>query len=463
MTWLEVAALPLRWLCLGDTGRSLTAGPAGSWAALVGGVTAAATGGGSTTTSATVEPAAKALEVRTKTGVHKLSAALIPGPTDDPQLQPPASRHPERFAPFHVAAMFLRVAAPESSCKKMQGAMRRFRAALNWWGIELAAVTAITVMAFVALRCAPPVNVDLPAVLNTLVLPVTAIGDVDALRRAAKLGVGGLGGLLRALDHPAVHQLGRAIGARIPRIRTTKKPLLWVEIEKFVREALATKLQTRIRDACAVVLGFVFGLRASEITSLLESDLQWVKSVAGQDAIQLTLRTTKTRRSVFATHQAFTRTSAHPLLLEAFAALDDAGYHFAQGGPLFFRTTGSTREALGRDWLSKLVASVAKDVTPHSLRVGMATELRAAGASLEEIMAAGRWSSTAALLYVLSSIDNEILIYNRLGGGNLRWSVDGNLSAGADLRPDPDAVRDWAERAAQTPEEIDDDDDGDRD
>ena len=60
------------------------------------------------------------------------------------------------------------------------------------------------------------------------------------------------------------------------------------------------------------------------------------------------------------------------------------------------------------------------------MRVGTATELHAAGVSIGGIMALGRWTSAAAVIYVLGCLDTTIEASSRLGSAGVHF-VRGDL------------------------------------
>jgi len=119
-------------------------------------------------------------------------------------------------------------------------------------------------------------------------------------------------------------------------------------------------------------------------------------------------------------------TCAHPVLMEAWAASEDR-FDYDQVAPVFHRLTGSTRDPLSRRWFADVIAKASPLTTPHSARVGLATELWAAGVGVDDIMAVGRWSSLAALMYVIGVLEDQVKATDRVGtSGALRY-VDGDL------------------------------------
>jgi integrase len=334
------------------------------------------------------------------------------------RLVTPPCRFPERLAPLVEVASFFRCRMPASSSRKVKGSLRRWTTALQWWGLD--EVSDVAVCAFVVLRCCPPLGVPLPDFAKHPVTPPTAANDVDALRRAARLNIGGAGVWREALESPRVSELLRALGARVKRLRTAKRPLLLREAEASLEEAIKSKDRVKIRDAFALVLALSFGLRCSELINLNDDDYAFV-----EDVVTLTIRSAKTRATVFTHHDPYRVSSASTLLLRAHKAYAKA-VGSRKGCPLFRRLTGCTPDRLSKDWFRKVVKNASPECSPHSCRVGFATELRSAGASMASIMSLGRWSSAAALLYVLSVQDDHVRTSKRLGPSGLML-VDGVL------------------------------------
>lgn len=391
---------------------------------------AAAAVSAATTTGLRCTHTAATMSLRTKAGVKTVPAGLLPSVPDD---WPSLCGHPDRFRAFATAASALRVRIPESSTAKLQGAVRRFKEMLFWWGIPETAVTPLVVTAFIVARCCPPVDAELPKEMATPVLPTTAAGDIDAIRRAARLKVLGAERWTAAVDDDGVSQLLRAVGARVKRLTTVKKPLLFRQVREAWDKAEADGSAVAVRDGFALVVAFVFALRVSELVGLREEDLDLVDVCDENDALRITIRQSKTRQSLFGLHEPWTSTSAHPLLMRAFGVFEKAGCLF-RGEPLLCRLSGSTRDPLSRDWFAHVMKAAAPECVPHSARVGCATELYAAGATIEEIMVAGRWTSPAALLYVIGTLDAQVRTTALLGAANLRAGAAG-LRSGASAGP----------------------------
>jgi hypothetical protein len=175
--------------------------------------------------------------------------------------------------------------------------------------------------------------------------------------------------------------------------------------------------------------------------------------------VQVTFRQTKTRQSTFATHEPFVVTCAHTLVVEGLKAFDDV-VEFMPRAPIF-RVAHQDPKPMSREWLAAVVRRAAPDATPHSCRVGCATELWAAGASIDEIMAVGRWTSVAATLYVLGSMQDQVRATDKLGDGSLLYTTAGLQKSCAmfgqrDLLPTASTAA-WARVRAVQPADSSDD------
>ena len=353
--------------------------------------------------------------LRTKGGDHTLAPRPIHGPS---LAVPDSCTRPSAIQPFLAAASLLLVPIAASAAK-VKGTCARFMRALAFFGVSLAAVTGPVIAAYVVLRCAPPVDAELPDGWS-LVSPVTAAGDIDTLRRAARLGLEGMAAISSALLDPIVSALLIAIGGRVKRLKTAKPPLLYSEVAAAFARAKAKPTAIAVRDAFALVIGFHFAMRASEILSLRGDDLR----VVDGDAIQLRFANVKNRRTVFSSHDPFVVTAGGPLLIEAYTLFNEK-VGFRDDLFIFHQLRGSTEHPLSRDWLAGGVRAAAPNRTPHSLRVGAATELYASGVPLATIMAIGRWTSTAACLYVLGTLEDTVEATRSMGSAGVRITSDG--------------------------------------
>lgn len=418
--------------------------------------------GATGTVTASAAGASAPVHVATTTGAHTITPTL----RRDGDLLLPPCRDPTVIQPFADVASAALIAVPATSAAKISGAARRFKEVMTVLGIT--GITFVAVLIYIVARCCPPPDSPRPPCCASPVLPTTVAGDVDALRRGADLGVEGLAAFGDALRHAAVSALLRAIGARVKRLKTSKVPLLYQEVAAFWRSCRAKRTAVAARDGFAVVVGFFFGMRVSELLALGSDDVSYVtiSSDGGtRGAMRIVFRQTKTRRSLFISHDPFAVTCGHDLLMEAWAFFEE--YHdFHPGAPVFHRTPGprGTRDKLSRDWFANLVAAAAPKATPHSCRVGLATEMWAAGRSIEEVMSVGRWSSVAALLYVVGALEDQVKATDAIGSaGALRMS-NGDLrkagmTPGAGLRGPggPSACsKAWNRIAARVPEPDDD-------
>lgn len=344
-----------------------------------------------------------------------------------------------RLEPLLMVARIVAVAMPASSAAGIRSACRRWSSALEFWGIPRTEVDEQCVLAYVVARCCPPVGAVLPPQFGRPVLPQSVAAEVGLLRRAAALDVEEMGPCAAALTHPSVSHLLRQLGAGVRRLKTAKRPLLLREVRAFweARRAeggggangsgssghAAHARWCGVRDGFALVFGFFFACRVSEVIGMKSEDIREVVLEGGRRALRLTFRSVKNRRTLLDSHEPFTVTCANPLLLDAFA-LFRAVVGLAPSSNLFRRESGPS-QSLSREWFAAVVSAAAPGATPHSCRVGMATELWAAGAGVDDIMAVGRWTSAAALLYVLSPVQQQVEATDRLGEGGLVYTPEG--------------------------------------
>ena len=246
------------------------------------------------------------------------------------------------------------------------------------------------------------------------------------------MGVQGMEGSLAALSDHKVLALQRAIGGRARRITTSKRPLLFHEVEaRWLRTEKQYKQRgaagsdiasfTDVRDAFAVVLAFAAATRVSELLNLRGEHLQ----IDEDDVLLVTFVSVKNRRTLFSTHQPFRVALRLPLLTRAFDLFNKV-CGFADGVYIFHRANGSSRDKLSRDWFDKIIKSINPACSPHSVRVGAATEMWAAGVPITGIMALGRWTSAAAVIYVIGCLDVTIEASSRIGSANVQF-VRGEL------------------------------------
>ena len=170
--------------------------------------------------------------VDTAQGVRSITTSL----NTAPRFAPPAGAAIDRISPLLQVANAINASVPDSSAAKIRTAVALWQATLKWFEVPRDAITAAVPVALLVARCCPPVGLELPSFLQRRVLPVTAAADIDAMRRAALIGVHGMEGSLAALSDHKVLALQRAIGGRARRITTSKRPLLYHEIEAMWNE-----------------------------------------------------------------------------------------------------------------------------------------------------------------------------------------------------------------------------------
>ena len=139
--------------------------------------------------------------------------------------------------------------------------------------------------------------------------------------------------------------------------------------------------RAQVDRAIAGVL-FHAGLRRSEAAELRWGDVEPAASIPG--ALTIRVRTSKTNRDGEATDVRLAKNGA----AAALTALRPAN---AAPEALVFR--GLNGQSIGRRFAAAANAAGVEGVTAHSGRVGLASELTAAGASTTETMLAGGWKT----------------------------------------------------------------------
>ena len=337
----------------------------------------------------------------------------------------PSCSRPDRLAPLLLAAQCVAGALPISSSRKMNGALRLWRSALLYFGVKDEDVCAGVVIGLLILRCAPPA--DPPPFAKRPVLPSTAAADIDILRRAARECIDGMEIFLAPLSHERVLRLQRSIGGRVAHIKTNKRPFLWATLMSAVNNTVKDPTYENVRSTFALTLGFFFATRGAELLSFEGQDI----NMSDNGDILVTFRHVKTRQSLFGLHRPFVIAGRAPVLTRMFD-LFNATIGFNDGLPLFHKWSKGKHpvaSSLSRDWLSHAVRRWDPLCSPHSLRVGCATEAWAAGIPLPQIQALGRWDSVAALLYILGSLDETAAATSLLGKGELFMTKDGIRSS----------------------------------
>ncbi len=355
--------------------------------------------------------ASVATALRTKTGEVNMQQPKL----QYASIAAPAGSRTDRLQPLLDVAALLMHVLPKTSEDKIHGAIGRYRRSLTYWG--LTGPTEEATLAYVIARCCPPVGVPVPKDCETPVAPSTVAADVDALARACELAVEGMAvDDSAAFKGPRVRALMKSIGARMKRTQTSKRALLYKEVLAAWEKAEADGSPVAIRDAFAIVMAFFFGMRISELLALQPDDVDAIPLGGQETGMRVTFRQCKNRRSLLVQHQPFHVACAHPLLMRAWTTFEDC-IEYYDDTPVFHRLSGATRDGLSRTWFDNVVKAAAPGTSPHSARVGLATELWAAGSGIDQIMAAGRWTSVAAVLYIIGSLDDQVKATRQIGEG----------------------------------------------
>ena len=153
--------------------------------------------------------------------------------------------------------------------------------------------------------------------------------------------------------------------------------------------------RAQIDRAIAGVL-FHAGLRRSEAADLRWGDVEPAASIPG--ALTIRVRTSKTNRDGEATDVRLAKNGAAAALI----ALRPAN---ASSEALVFR--GLNGQSIGRRFAAAANAAGVEGVTAHSGRVGLASELTAAGASTTETMLAGGWKTARMVAHYSAGASAE--------------------------------------------------------
>jgi hypothetical protein len=308
---------------------------------------------------------------------------------------------------------------PDTSALALNRAVALFLSFVDWIGVGPAVNV---VIAFIVARCAPPVDLDLPPGFTNPVLPTTAVANVDCLRRAARKCLPRMSVWLEALEAGPVVNFCTEIGGRVKRLKSQKKPFLFVMVEKAWKMWGHGSLPER-RDATAIVVGFFYGCRASELAAMRRGDVE----VLHTGVVRVVFKARKNRRTVLGTHDPQIICAQHHLLTTALrtwlARLDGLGATALT--PLFPAMRGlRMNTALDAATFRSMVRKVDPQCVAHSLRAGMATEAWAAGVPLESIMALGGWTSPVATMYIIGSVEETVAASSRLGSAGMRYEAD---------------------------------------
>ena len=215
--------------------------------------------------------------------------------------------------------------------------------------------------------------------------PATLSQAVAALRQAAK-----------AAGRP--DPFGRDAAATMKGIRRKHSDrgkgqvagVRWRELERAATLATADASLTGLRDAAILRLGSDALLRVSELAAVAVEDVKGERDGSGR----LTVRRSKTDQEA----KGVVLYVGQPTLAAVNAWKRAAK---VTAGPLFRRVRGRTVSAEGitastvrRAIVARSArAGIAGRISGHSLRVGSAQDLAAAGAGLVELQNAGRWQS----------------------------------------------------------------------
>ena len=148
-------------------------------------------------------------------------------------------------------------------------------------------------------------------------------------------------------------------------------------------ETAATAAERAQVDRAIAGVLFHAGLRRSEAAALQWGDVESAASIPG--ALTIRVRTSKTNRDGEATDIRLVKNGAA-------AALTALRPDNVSPSALVFR--GLNGHSIGRRFAAAAKAAGVEGVTAHSGRVGLASELTAAGASTTETMLAGGWKTS---------------------------------------------------------------------
>lgn len=351
----------------------------------------------------------RVVRLRTGHGPDQVIAAAV-APVAVPADAPAAA------LPWFRAVATILASAPPEAARGMERAHRLFGDWVRWLGVPWERVDQWVVCSFLLARCAPVAGEALPPGFSKPVSPRTAAGDLTLLRRRARIM--GDRDLLDVLTHENVLRLSSMLSAGVSRRKTAKRPILLHHVRSVLDKLGPNPTKGALRDACLLLVGLLAGLRRREITALQCGDLRW-----DTDRRELTVCVTrdKVNQNILGAQQPRTVVVAHDLLdtwwprfLAVFGGRE-------ANLPAFPRVLGTTvtRSSLAPATINSIVRGCLPGlpVSPHGLRVGMATELFAAGADQATIMEMGRWSSLAALLYVLPSADKLAAASRAIGQG----------------------------------------------
>lgn len=340
---------------------------------------------------------------------------------------------------LYQAVAVILASVPAGSEGGMHTAWRQYEVFARHFGIS--EPSSWSVCAYILLRVRPPVGVPLPEDFAIAVQPRTIRTYISAIRRRLRLTENRE--WLEAFCHEDVTLMMAAIGANVKRTKTDKKPILMKHIREIWDKATKEQLGTLvfIRDITLMLIGLLAGLRRREICGLRPIDVVWDET--NQD-LTISVRKDKTNQSIVDAQEPRTVTVGHELLSVVWPIYIEARKGITVDNPWLFPAMSGTRVTpLGvtPSAVSTLIKHRLPNmgVSPHSLRVGMATELFAQDVPVPLIQEIGRWSSLAALLYVLPSAEAMANATRKMGA----TSVVDRVVLQKDLSTDAAKWRVW--------------------
>ena len=308
---------------------------------------------------------------------------------------------------------------PRGSYARIRRAAMLLHRFASWSGLPYPSCRCLR--AFAVARCAPPVSAPLPSRWPAPVLPQTVAGEIDALRRGARLRLFDLHRWLPFLSTRRMTRFLTALGGRLRPLHSTRHPFLAADARRawqlWGSAGGDVRRDTLLRDATALCLGYATGARAGQLLALRRADVTLIGSV-----VRVTFRSTKTNRSVLGVHLPQVVHVAFPETILSIARwsrrLDVLGV--AHSEPLFPRLpVNRPIRPMAAGTLRRCVKKIAPLCTSHSLRVGLATEAVHTGAPLTTLRALGGWRSDCALHYVVPTSVATVAASRRLAHSTL--------------------------------------------
>ena len=345
-------------------------------------------------------------------------------------LTPPFTANASLSVLYRSVAI-LAVAIPLASAKAIQKSLRfwdEFRTAFG-----VLTITAWAIAAYLVLRAAPPVDTPLPEWTRQTVSPFTASAEAGCLKRhlrdlsMSRTLEGDDLALLLALGSDLVRRIRASLGASIRRAKTKKLPILWHMVSEALQATcggLISRLSPeQLRNFTIVAVGLAAGLRRSEIAALQAQHL----CRGAESGFVVIIMQDKTNRCAGPHSEPRSIPINQPLACDLISLyLERSKARLVPGAPLFANLQAGAKA--GSPIAPGTINSVIRKLFPgtgvvaHSLRVGFATELRAAGVPVELILEMGRWSSLRGLLYILPSVEQMQDASRSMGSGVIHFS-----------------------------------------